>query len=155
VGARECVGGGSISSGTPIPGLTPALDTPGELATAIQTLQTQSTTITAQNTALTAQVAALAAQVAAQPLPAQIMLEPEWDTDDDGRIDPNKQQSREFVFLTPQLVWNCPHSFGRIPEMTCYDLLGNTLSDPPTQNPTLNTSIINWLMPQAGKAVFT
>lgn len=116
---------GSLDAASPIAGNPAGLQTPGQLASTIQ--------------AQAAQIAAL-----------QAFLK---DADFDGRLDAASQQSNEYDFPVPSLVWNIPHGFGRKPEITCYDLTGTELDNPPRQDPSNNTSIITWLVPQAGKAV--
>lgn len=116
---------GALDANSPIAGNPANLDTPSEIATALQ--------------AQAAQIAALQAFLT--------------DSNLDGRLDADKQESNEYDFLAPLLVWNIPHNFGRKPEITCYDLLGIELDNPPRQDPSNNTSIITWLVPQAGKAV--
>lgn len=116
---------GSLDAASPIAGNPVGLQTPGQLASTIQ--------------AQAAQIAAL-----------QAFLK---DADLDGRLDAASQQSNEYDFPVPSLVWNISHGFGRKPEITCYDLTGTELDNPPRQDPSNNTSIITWLVPQAGKAV--
>lgn len=77
------------------------------------------------------------------------------DTNLDGRLDPENQESRPFDFPTAQSTWIINHNYGREPEITCYDNSGNVLDQPPTEHPTQNTTLIYWLVPQAGKAVLS
>ena len=125
--AETGVGGavGSLDAASPISGNPVGLQTPGQMAAVLQ--------------AQAAQIAALQAFLT--------------DTNFDGRLDADKQESNEYDFLAPSLIWNIPHNFGRKPEITCYDLSGSELDNPPRQDPSDNTSIITWLVPQAGKAV--
>jgi hypothetical protein len=118
---------GALDANSPIANNPTNLDTPAEMAAAIQAQAAQIATL--QN------------------------FRANFDSDNDGRVDANRQQSNEYDFPVPSLVWNIPHGFGRKPEITCYDLTGTELDNPPRQDPSNNTSIITWLTPQPGKAV--
>ena len=110
---------GSISSTSAIIGNPPALDTPAEMAAAIQALQG-----------------------------FQINL----DTDGDGRVNAEKQQDKPFSFPLPQPSWTINHNLGRRPAFELFDAANNGIDEPPRQDPTLNTTIFTWLIPQAGTA---
>lgn len=135
VGKRRCTGTawvdaaggstvGSLDATSPIAGNPVGLQTPGQLAATIQ--------------AQAAEIAAL-----------KVFL---TDDDLDGRLDANKQQDKPFSFPTAQPTWTINHNLGRRPAFELFDLIGKGLPQPPRQDPTLNTTIFTWLIPQAGTA---
>jgi hypothetical protein len=75
-----------------------------------------------------------------------------WDKNYDNKVDPDSQESREFPFPTALTSWPINHNYGRKPAFELFDLAGNGLDEPPRQDPTPNTTIFTWLLPQAGTA---
>jgi hypothetical protein len=74
------------------------------------------------------------------------------DTDGDGRVNAEKQQDKPFSFPLPQPSWTINHNLGRRPAFELFDAANNGIDEPPRQDPTLNTTIFTWLIPQAGTA---
>jgi hypothetical protein len=128
-----------IDANTPISGLPAALDTPGEQASALQALQ-------ATTAAQAATIAALQAQM------ATTMQKSVYDTDNDNRVDANRQQSNEYPFLAPLLVWNISHNLGKRATAILLDSTGVEFLSEITYSDA-NTIIIRHSAPTAGMAI--
>lgn len=119
---------GSISSTSPIIGNPPALDTPAEMAAAIQ--------------AQAAQIAALQA------------FDQSLDLDGDGNVDAAKQQS----LIRPQTIvsdtWTINHNLNRHPPVLVRNSAGEPVTPNEVQYPTPNTMIITFGVPMSGTAEF-
>lgn len=60
-----------------------------------------------------------------------------------------------FEFDSPSSSWVCEHGLGRLPEITVYDLLGNSRPFVPIANPDLDTTVLSPNPPLAGKVVIS
>ena len=124
---------GSLSSNSPILGNPPNLNTPAKLAAAAQNEETI-------NTAQAAAIAALQTKMS------------NLDTDNDGRVDANKQQSNEYDFPAPLLVWNIAHNLGKRATVILLDSTGVEFLSEITYSDA-NTIIIRHSAPTSGRAI--
>lgn len=60
-----------------------------------------------------------------------------------------------FEFDTASSEWVCSHNLGRLPQVTAYDLSGNSRPFIPISNPDLNTTVLTPTPPLAGKVVIS
>jgi hypothetical protein len=60
--------------------------------------------------------------------------------------------SEVWVFAEPSLVWEIVHNFGHEPLVQTYLTNGTAVIGEPT-HPTVNTTLVSFVIPTAGKAV--
>jgi hypothetical protein len=74
-----------------------------------------------------------------------------YDKNNDGKVDIENQNDASFLFSTPLLQWVQPHTYGRIPDVTLLDALGNQMQA--DVRATTTTVIVDFGAPTAGQLI--
>jgi hypothetical protein len=74
-----------------------------------------------------------------------------YDKNNDGKVDIENQNDASFLFSTPALQWVQPHTYGRIPDVTLLDVLGNQIQA--DIRATTTSVIVDFGAPTAGQLI--